>query len=1112
MSLQLTPEQAQAITTTERRVCVDAGAGSGKTRVLIQRIVHLIEQGVDLDAIVAITFTDKAAGEMKDRLRQEFRSKAAQPEVLDNPDEMTRWRELERRVETSRISTIHSFCARLLREHALAAGLDPEFGVLPEAEAQLLLSRTLRETLHMLFEAGDEAAILLGSEYSVRELEAMLRTMLRSRSLIERLGDNLPLEDEEQLSVFWRARCAEEWERYLLSLPKSLKVQQYLARLNTFLNPWLHESPNQEKACRQMLAGLEQLQAADSLSAIEKALAILAETPASTVPKKLQPHEELKRVESLLKSLKKFGKQEAPTSDPEMDALAAQLTCALYATWQQVNVAHTKAMNAVQAVDFDTLITGVLKMLRDLPEVRKRIADDMEHLLIDEFQDTDQIQLDIAEFLCGEPKGPALFIVGDAKQSIYRFRGAEVEVFQDAKAKASPIQLYKNFRSLPDVLEFINAFFHKSGLLQAVGPYTPMTTHRDPCGESRIELLLTPETDGHKSEEYRRDEANMLAARMHELAQTAQVCGKDGKPRPATYGDMAILFRAASNVHIYEHALRSAGVPYVLVAGQGFYEREEIIDLLNLFRTIIDPRDEMSLLGFLRGPIAGLSDESIYLLCQHRRHLAPAFLSGEVPEHFAQAEALTRARDLVATLQAQKDRPLPEFLRVMLDLTAYEAIQLAQRQGLQRASNIRKLLTLAESFSKTRPPALSSFIEYLDSLRRQEVQEGEAPLYTEETGAVTIMTVHKSKGLEFPIVFVPDLARSRGGSRGKLNIHRRLGFHLAPCGDDGKRSKLAFATAIKRCIDAEEDAEEARLLYVALTRAKDWLVLCGSPCGRDKNWLADFDNTYPVLGAKDGMRIEGEQWSMTVRRQWTATAQSPRDTADFQRLAPERIAARIAPIATPRTTRRLISISRLLDVLHPKASQDAPYTAPKDRLDPLTRGSLVHLLFERWHFSEAPNIEAVLQAIPPGTAGSENFAQELAQIAQAFQSTPLHRQLAAAARIYREQPFLLRIGDALVSGTIDAWIPDGALIDYKTGKIHAELHERYTSQILLYAAAIRALQRTVLPEGVICYVDAGEAKQVKVSERLIENILERAATALADLAGEEEAELDTVDL
>ncbi|MCC6142680.1 MAG: UvrD-helicase domain-containing protein, partial [Candidatus Hydrogenedentes bacterium] len=393
MSLQLTPEQALAISTTEQRVCVDAGAGSGKTRVLIQRIMHLIEGGTDLDAIVAITFTDKAAGEMKDRLRQEFRAKAAEPAVLDNPDEMTRWRELERRVETARISTIHSFCARLLREHALAAGLDPEFGVLPEAEAQLLLSRSIRETLHDLFEAGDEDAILLGSEFNVRELEGMLRSMISSRSLVERLGTTIPLTDKEQLSAYWQKGCAEEWDKYLLRLPKSLKVQQYVQQLRDILAGWNHDSPKQEVSCRNMLAGLESLQRADSPGAVEKALANIAGTTASGVPTALKPHAELDKIEKLLKNIKKFGKQDPPEIDPDLDALAARLTCALFATWQKVNAAHTQAMNAVQAVDFDTLVTGTLRMLRDLPEVRRRVAADIDHLLIDEFQDTDQIQL-----------------------------------------------------------------------------------------------------------------------------------------------------------------------------------------------------------------------------------------------------------------------------------------------------------------------------------------------------------------------------------------------------------------------------------------------------------------------------------------------------------------------------------------------------------------------------------------------------------------------------------------------------------------------------------------------------------------------------------------------
>jgi len=1111
-----TDEQLAAITATERMVCVDAGAGSGKTGVLIERIIHLIEKrNVSLDEIVAITFTDAAAAEMKDRLRAAFRQKAP----LDNPAEMSNWRNLERQVENARLSTIHSFCTSLLRENALRIGLDPDFSVLAEAEAVLLRDEVVTDAVHALLDARDPAATRAATELGAARLIRELIDLLKRRRLIEYARAMQPPGDVGELMQHW----SELADRALCQWAQDPKVREWHAALTELGACCLEKTDAREAVRRDMVAMLDAMMAVEddsdgagvpplgpprmrggSLDDVRRLAGVVAAAnfnKSAGSKKNWQSEEDFNHLKEIQNDVRDFAKENcfAPL-DPDTESRSAQLTLDLLATYDKVKQTFQEAKRDRACLDFDDLIETVRMTLRDSYEVRTRTAARFKYLLIDEFQDTDSSQLEIARLLAECPNGPALFIVGDAKQSIYDFRDAEVELFQNEKKNAPKvIPLDVNFRSLPDVLSLANDVFHASRILEAVEPqYACLKSARSPAGESRVEFLIPDEEEGLLADDYRACEAELIAARLGEMCEgdaRVEVFDKRaGDHRRATYGDVAILFRSGSSQYIYEESLRKRQIPYVIVGGRGFYERQEIKDMRNLLTVLVDPWDEMALLGFLRGPLAGLCDDALVTLCK-QGGLVLAFcgtaqLGGEM------GDRLNDARELIANLRDHMEMPLAAFLRYALERTAYEAIALSQFLGLQKAYNVRKLLDLADDFGKVRPPKLSAFVRYLDEVSTDETREGEAVLGSADSGSVTLMSVHKSKGLEFPIVVLPDLSQKRKApDSNTVVMHRRFGVVARATDDWGESAKPVAYDVIYQAQKDKSEAEHARILYVGLTRARDWLLLSGAPKPDKSSWLTVFDDCFGVTSRKDGERLHGAGWQGVVRRN-TIAPFSRVKVSDKQDFSLDGAEARVIPLEV-HATRRTISVSDLLnrmdDLVEFRASRSA---SSSDKA--LLRGNLVHRLFELWDLQSEPPVERALSEF--GCAASEACLLKdfLHEAAEQFRASSLGQELAGQAPPLREMPFLLRLNDFVVSGTIDAILSDGTIVDYKTGQPSKKAHARYEHQLRLYAVAAQRLTGQAPPRALVYYTTTGETKGVDVSARCLDETLALAGAAIGN--------------
>jgi ATP-dependent helicase/nuclease subunit A len=1097
--MQFTREQQRAIETMAHVICIDAGAGSGKTRVLIERIVHLLETPgawqdgrPDLDGIAAITFTEKAAGEMRTRLRQACRRRAAQPGI--DPGTQSRWREFERRAETARISTIHAFCSLLLRENALRLGLDPDFAVLADAEAALLMDETVREAFQQLLSRGEDAAERLATAFPVPRIEKTLQKMIRQANLIGRIGNSHPLDDPGGLLREWRGLLLREHDRRLRRLPLDPSLRAFIRELGAYEGAACRESAGREKFRQLLLDGLCGIAGGAAPAEIdafaEQALGFKV-SDRKTNWESEAVYDRLKKLQDHVKAwLKEVTAK--PAEDSDLDEESAELTCDLMAVCRAVQKAYAQAMQERNAIDFEAQIAGALAALRENEAIRMRTAQRIRFLLIDEFQDTDAIQLEIARLLCDTPGGPDLFIVGDAKQSIYYFRGAEVEVFQQEREQADErLPLNRNFRSLPGVMNFINGFFAESGLLRAVTEDAAMDTHREAAGMARVEALVSPCCK--LVENYRQQESGLIAARIAQLCDPESGITVFDSPgsgfRTAEYGDIALLFRARSNIYLYEEALRRAGIPYMPGSGTGFYELQEINDILNLIKTVIDPFDSLALAGFLRGPMGRLNDDALFRLAA-AAPLPEAFAAESIPEGFPMPEALREARDLVRTLRRHQYEPVPAFLYRLLDRTGFEAILLSQFLGLQKASNVRKLIGLARDFSRGRPPALNAFISYLGDLRGQAVDESEAVLHPENRGAVRLLTVHKSKGLEFPVVVLPDMIQAGGGAKSEdLALHRDLGMALRVTGPDGKTAPGLGGQLIAQRRKTEEREEHARLLYVAMTRAQDYLVLCGHDAPPAASWFNPVNRFLELETREHGAILEGEGWRVRVTRnvEMKPAAEKP----DEHRRAPdgEMISRRTASGEAVRSGPRTIAISAILDLMakgvdaeEERETEEAPRRFGR-AASAMMRGTLVHRMFELWDFrgDRLPDLAALTARTGFGPAREEEIIADLEVIAARFRESELFTELAAAGALYREAPFLLPIEGALVSGTIDLLTSEGMIVDYKTGVHDEDRDARYEWQLLLYAAAAQRLKGISNPRGYLCYVDEGRLKPVSLT-------------------------------
>jgi ATP-dependent exoDNAse (exonuclease V) beta subunit len=1061
----------------------------------------VIEDGVAVDRVLAITFTEKAAAELKARLRRRF---------LELGE-----RELARAAEGAWVSTIHGLCSKLLRRHSLLAGIDPEYQVLDETRAARLATDSFDRALEGFLDESDPSRLDLAAAHTPDKLRRMVTTVHSKRRSAGEDRPELPEIDAPQLGDE-----REDLESALDGALRDLALSAGSSNVDTAIEKL--------ERCRDTLAAVPRGEVGDP--------AIFADLVVKTGRTTALQSEAMAAAGTAL--------------DAWIGACAARRAYGDYVLLRELlhgySGCYAEAKERRSALDFEDLELLACRLLEQNDALRERYRDQFVHLLVDEFQDTNRLQIRLLRLLAGEDG--RLFTVGDEFQSIYGFRHADVTVFREFRSTAAehdrvrPLKV--NFRSRPEILDALNETFgpHWGDDFQPLEPGAVAAPAGDQLqldlngstprgGETAVELLLVDQAAARWKElgeepfgpslsgatAWRAAEMRLLADRVRRLID------EDGWAP----SDVVVLMRAAVDMPLYERALRERGVDTYVVGGRNYWAQQQVADLRAYLGVLANPLDELALYSLLGSPLGALSLDAIGLIGVRARRLkrdpwwaltaadgSDGLLDSLPDRDRARLPAVlarvAEHRALAATV------PLERLLDRVITDSGYDRALLALPDGRRRMANVRKLMRLARAFEADQGGDLRAFIDHLAEQDLLSAREGEAPLEAEDLQAVRLMTIHAAKGLEFPVVCVADLGRSGRGDDDALRVtdDGRVGLRIASLA--GGTVKGLGLEQIEAEQEVLQDEEERRIFYVAMTRARELLVLSGATdtekwpgeqrLGVPMNWI--WRGVAPGLdsGEPRGARC-------TILRPGEVDELLDRTARYGGALVGEEVSVPVAPLreferfeAAPALPVGRLSYSGLaryracgyrfylervvglreLERLPGEESQPEP--PGSDELSPLLRGTVVHELLERLDFAnpEPPGDDAVAERLEShgADAGPEAVA-DVARFVRGFLGTPLFDRLAAARRVRKELAFAYDLAppsaggrSLLVNGFLDVHAEEegGTLIvDYKTDSLEGTdpaglCDSHYSIQRLIYAlAALRAGAERV--EVVYCFLE-----------------------------------------
>lgn len=1085
-----------AETTFDRNVVVVAGAGTGKTTLLVNRLVHLLMKEpapVPITQVVALTFTNKAATEMKVRLREQLTvlahpqpdsMRASEREAVSSGDLQERYglnsdaivaraQSALQELEKAQIGTLHSFAAHLLRLHPLESGVDPDFkeddGLRFEEQFTAAWDCWLDQELSRVGRHHP----LWRSVLSMTTLDAVrsLAKSLCSESVdLDALQQQLASTAVSSALSDWMQQMSDRAEQLLKAYdrPKRRKVEQMLAAVVSLMR----------LVADKGLAGREDLTTAER-EWLDKDLG-------STVAgwEKIDFREAGALIETA---------QQLLTVDHALLNNLLELLIPLVR-----NIRETFARQGW--LSFDGLLARARALLFEHPPVRERIKRDYRALLVDEFQDTDPMQYEIILAVSERPGSQAarwkemvlepgkLFIVGDPKQSIYAFRRADIEAFDRVVEKVTTEggiaqTLTTNFRSDGAILEPVNdvfdRLFERRPLVQPANVRLEVRPQRRPSSiEPGVRLCVTtPDGEGETF-----DAAGATRAESEVLARWLT---EDVLSQPtAKPGHVALLFRRLTQADAYLDALRRHDIPYVIEGEKHFYRRQEVIDLVNLLRVLDHPHDEIALTGLLRSPLGGLTDRELYELKQagHFNYLLAARL-GRWPH--VRAAAVRRLYEHLACLhRTVAVLPLAEALELVFERLPILDLAAASLHGEQAVANLLKVKQTAATLADRPHMTLSGFVDLMIARLEEQPDESESLLAEESLEAVHVLTIHKAKGLEFPIVVLPGLHQGSGRERSVPQVSYDWSSGIYGISLDHHRSLGSLLVQHK--LRLREDAERRRVLYVGMTRAKELLLLSGGVTARS------IGETIFELLQSIGTGELGE--ASTEALKIGASRIPQRVVAAPERKRPRRRVDRATGVVLidpqemaalwETRTARWREARKTPHHLTPtglgKRAGSIRGEMTSDRQDAAIGrlvGVIAHRLLERWDFALDPSGlsvqvgSAVQSALGPNEKSYVRAVTDsVNDLLATFGRSAAYARLRSSQILGREVPFIIPWGDRQVmEGIIDLiYRLDGELwiADYKTDQVTAgEAAGRtalYQHQAAIYTkAASQCLQEEV---------------------------------------------------
>jgi ATP-dependent helicase/nuclease subunit A len=1019
-------EQRAAVEATGE-VFVSAGAGTGKTTVLVERFVRAVcEQGLDVESVLVITYTRKAAGELRARIRAALTARGRH--------------DLARRLDGAWISTIHGFCARLLRAHPFAVGLDPHFRELADDQAPVLVAEAFERALARFCSTREPERLRLLATYGADGLRRMLTGVYET---LRAAGRELRLDLGEYAGVAERLDELRDAARALAADPDASDKQVAAAQLALAFG----SNPDQLLELSHLAAHGDR--AGEFRAARDR--------------------------------LQQAALDERAAHDSELLQELLDLFVAEY----------DAAKRQESALDFEDLQLYARDLLCSNDDIRAVEQLRFKAIMVDEFQDTNRLQCDVIDLLRGGRSDLDLFFVGDEFQSIYGFRHADVAVFRERRAQAARrLPLARNYRSRPEVLAAVNHLFagefgSEYQALTCGGEFT------DPVFGHPVELLVTDKRSYRDAgASWREGEARSIARRVRELVDTDA----------AAPGEIVLLFAAGTDAELYERELRARGLPTYRGTGRGYFGQQQVVDLLAYLRLLHNRYDDEAFASVLASPNVGVSNDALVLI---RRHAGRRPLFCGIERSLPEALADDDAR-LVKAFKQRYERLAAASARLGLERLCeeivashdYDLAVLARWDGKRRYANLRKLMRLARTYEELRGPDIEGFVRYIRDQAEVGATQLEAVSEEEGADAVRLLTIHAAKGLEFKVVIVADAGRDGSGAPSADEIlvrpDGRFGFRVIDP-SSGKRKGVFNYDEVRRAEREEDRAERLRLYYVAMTRAVDRLIVSGAidpEKQRDREtpigWVLGRLGAEREVAEATGEPIElerGEARFVLAVDRWApplADGQTVVDSdgqlalfAELPTAPPPRgyrLPELLPPPAPPLHRARRLSYSAL--AVFERCSyryyieRVAGLRAERGTVPGATGlaatevGDAVHRLLELVDLNapSPPELDVVRGWYP---AVTDEELERIEAFVSSYCESELARRIAALEGAVPERPFAFEHDGVLLHGRLDVlWRSGGRalVLDYKTNSLAEGSPEEivesdYRLQRLVYALA-----------------------------------------------------------
>jgi ATP-dependent helicase/nuclease subunit A len=1049
------------LTDFDSTLFVDAGAGTGKTTAIVGRIAELVAHGlITMAQLVAITFTEAAAADLRTRIRERLQEVATNPE-RPGP-ERDRCHKATAEIGEASIDTIHAFAGDLLRTYPLDAHLPPDFKTMDEIESDLSFDERFRTWFEEV--AHDPAhrdtvriALLMG--LGPDKMSTLAKALHDNYDLLARASWSCPAPGDAVSIAHHAAADIREARRLLGKAPDGHPAIRIIEGL-AFAQERLAQARSDEDAI-VAFAAVEKITLKGNQDSWEDAF---------------------RRIRKLIDGVEKNARD-------ILNAHRTQLACRLFDALRAFVVGYASERKKLGVANFQDLLVWARDLLRDSDEVRARVQSRWRRIFIDEFQDTDPLQAEIGFCLCADPAQPPpadwrdsvlepgkLCLVGDPKQSIYRFRRADIALYQAIRTKVPETQiLSQNFRSVPTLLDFVNRHF--AGVMKQVdgvqAEYQPLVAQRGSAGPSL--WTFGGPVDGKAPEVWQKEADGVAGAVERITAENWPVSTESGQAR---YGDICVLIPSRTNLRRLERAFEDRDIPYRIESGEIVVNTQEVRDLLSALRAIDDPSDQVAIVAALRSPIYGCSDaELVRWASQGGRPSYQYPGQGQVPR------VLTSLEHLQSYHERRNRMSVAALVERFTDDRMLVAAAFGERRPRESWRRYRYVASRARAFASTGRTTLREFVEWMEGLARSLARDLSGSLAESDEDAVRVLTVHRAKGLEFPIVIMTGLGSTRPFRKPNVIADRvRDEVHAGIKGaGDSWWASSGFAAA---CSTEEEldDAEGVRLAYVAATRARDYLVIGLHRKSDAKPNVPAVAFAQTLLGMGDRVRVVEPMPTFAV------VEHAPEPSASAEEVELEEEAWR---------SQRAAALARAAGAAFVSATSRA---ALAEREEPASEPDASRFRHGRGGTSLGRAVHAVLQAIDLAAqdgletlsraqAAAEGIPQRAHEVARlvrrACESEPVRRAV-RSGRLWREVPIGAPSGEVVLEGFIDLLF-EGAdgfeIVDYKTDDVSApEIGGRmahYRIQGDAYAELVRSITGRTPVAVHFVFVSANHTETIK---------------------------------